>query len=153
MKKWAIATVSTETESVSTIGKQVTVRVAGKRLVILEQSEYERLCRLAGQAVAGEDDLPALPEPDEHGRVPAIEFTRVSLARDIIRERRAAGLSQEALAALAGMRQETISRIESGKHTPTVRTIDRIEAALERHAKSKRRPQKQRRPPKLLKRP
>jgi transcriptional regulator with XRE-family HTH domain len=68
--------------------------------------------------------------------VPAIEFTRISLARDIIRERKAAGLSQQALAALAGMRQETISRIESGKHTPTARTIDRIDRALKRAAKA-----------------
>jgi DNA-binding XRE family transcriptional regulator len=122
----------------STIGKQVTVQVAGKRLVILEQSAYERLCRLAGQALVGEDDLPPLPKPDERGRVPAIEFTRISLARDIIRERKAAGLSQQALAALAGMRQETISRIESGKHTPTARTIDRIDRALKRAATASR---------------
>ncbi len=76
------------------------------------------------------NDLPPLPEPDKHGRVPAIEFTRIALARDIIRERKAAGVTQAALADLAGMRQETISRVESGKHTPTVRTIDRIERAL-----------------------
>ncbi|HEX3657009.1 MAG TPA: helix-turn-helix transcriptional regulator [Pirellulales bacterium] len=119
------------------IGKQVTVQVAGKRLVILEHAEYERLCRLAGQAVADEDDLPALPEPDKHGHVPAIEFTRISIARDIIRERKALGLSQQALAELAGMRQETISRIESGKHTPTARTIDRIDHVLKQAARSK----------------
>jgi DNA-binding XRE family transcriptional regulator len=104
----------------------------------LEQAEYERLCRLAGHAVANENDLPPLPEPDKHGRVPAIEFTRISLARDIIRERKAAGLTQEALADLAGMRQETISRVESGKHTPTVRTIDRIDRALKRAAKRRK---------------
>ena len=120
----------------STIGKQATVQVAGKRLVILEQSEYERLCRLAGQAVADEDDLPPLPAPDAQGRVPAVEFTRISLARDVIRARKAAGLTQETLAGLAGMRQETISRIESGKHTPGVRTIDRIEQALKRAARA-----------------
>ena len=102
----------------STIGKQATVQVAGKRLVILEQSEYERLCRLAGRAVIEDDDLPPLPEPDDRGRVPAIEFTRISLARDIIRDRKAAGLSQGALADLAGMRQETVSRIESGSTLP-----------------------------------
>jgi DNA-binding XRE family transcriptional regulator len=122
----------------ATIGKQVTVQVGGQRLVIMEQSEYEQLCRLAGRAVANDDDLPRLPEPDEHGRVPAIEFTRVSIARDIIRERKALGLSQQSLAELAGMRQETISRIESGKHTPTVRTIDRIDRVLKQAAKKRR---------------
>ena len=136
LKRWDIGTVSTERETMSTIGKQATVQVAGKRLVILEQSEYERLCRLAGQAVADEDDLPPLPTPDAQGRVPAIEFTRISLARDIIRARKAAGLTQETLAGLAGMRQETVSRIESGKNTPSVRTIDRIEQALKRAARA-----------------
>ncbi len=105
--------------------------------MILEQAEYERLCRLAGQAVVNDDDLPPLPEPDEHGRVPAIEFTRISIARDIIRDRKALGVSQESLAKLTGMRQESISRIESGKHTATVRTIDRIDQALKRYAKTK----------------
>ena len=122
----------------ATIGKQVTVQVGGQRLVIMEQTEYEQLCRLAGRAVANDEDLPPLPEPDENGRVPAIEFTRVSIARDIIRERKALGLSQQSLAELAGMRQETISRIESGKHTPTVRTIDRIDRVLKQAAKKRR---------------
>jgi DNA-binding XRE family transcriptional regulator len=126
----------------STIGNQVTVEVAGKWLVILEQAEYERLCRLAGEAVVNDSDLPPLPEPDEQGRVPAIEFTRISIARDIIRERKALGLTQQALAELTGMRQETVSRVESGKHTPTVRTIDRIDEALKRYAKRKRGPAK-----------
>ena len=113
-----------------------TIQVAGKRLVVLEQAEYERLCKLAGRAVA-EDDLPPLPKPDAQGRVPAIEYSRASIARDIIRERKALGLSQEALAGLAGLRQETLSRIESGKHTATVRTIDKIDRAL-RQAQTRR---------------
>lgn len=53
--------------------------------------------------------------------------------------RRAAGLSQEELASLAGLRQETVCRIESGKHSPTVRTVAKIDkglqAALARTAK------------------
>jgi DNA-binding XRE family transcriptional regulator len=116
----------------SAIGKQVAVQVAGKRLVILEQSEYERLCRLAGEVVGNDDEPPALLTPDENGRVPAIEFTRISIARDIIRERKAMGLTRESLAGLAGTRVETIARIESGKHTPSVRTIDKIDRALKR---------------------
>jgi len=125
----------------SAIGKQV----AGKRLVILEQSEYERLCRLAGEAVVDSDDPPALPTPDENGRVPAIEFTRVSIARDIIRERKALGLSQESLASLAGMRVETIARIESGKHSPSIRTIDKIDRALKQTTKKRPAPRQPKR--------
>jgi hypothetical protein len=38
-------------------------------------------------------DLPPLPKPDRQGRVPAVEFSRISLARDLIRQRKATGLS------------------------------------------------------------
>ena len=76
------------------------------------------------------DNLPALPKPDRRGRYPAEEFARVSLARDIIRSRREARLTQTELAKLAGIRQEILSRIESGKHKAAVRTIDSIEKAL-----------------------
>jgi predicted transcriptional regulator len=82
-------------------------------------------------------DLPPLPKPDKHGNFPAIEYARVSLARDIIRDRRAAGLTQQELAKLAGTRQETISRVESGKYTASAKLVDRIDRALKK-AVSKR---------------
>lgn len=75
--------------------------------------------------------LPEYPPADAEGNRPALEFARVSIARTIIEERRAAGLSQEELARRAGVRQETISRLESGKHSPTVRTVEKIERALQ----------------------
>ena len=134
----------------SAAGKQVSVQVAGKRLVILEQSEYERLCRLAGEAVVNDavaidTEPPALPKPDQNGRVPAVEFTRVAIARDIIRGRRMRGLSQQALAVLAGMRAETIARIESGKHSPSIRTIDKIDRALKQTTKKRPAPRQPKR--------
>jgi len=107
-----------------------TVQIAGKRLVLLEQHDYDQLCRLAGLPAVDDDDLPPLPEPDEHGNFPAIEYGRIALARDLIRQRKAAGLSQQQLADLARVRQETISRLEGGKHTASPRTIDRIDRAL-----------------------
>lgn len=58
--------------------------------------------------------------------------TFASIAREIIRDRRALGLTQAQLAKLAGIRQETLSRLESGKHKPNVRTVERIEAVLKR---------------------
>ena len=61
--------------------------------------------------------MSAKSKPDKNGRVPALEYARISLARDLIRDRKAVGLSQQKLAALAGIRQETLSRIETGKHT------------------------------------
>lgn len=112
--------------------------IEGKRFVLIRETEYETLCREAGrfEDVPG-DDLPALPKPDKQGRIPAVEYGRISLARDLIRQRKAAGLTQTELASAAGVRQETISRIESGKHSVTPKTYDKIFAALEKSHKRK----------------
>ncbi len=107
------------------------IEVAGQRFVLVEEGEFERLCAKASEMVPLEDDaLPPLPKPDKQGRFPALEYARISLARDVIRDRRAAGLTQQELARRAGTRQETISRIESGKYTASPRLIDRIDRAL-----------------------
>ncbi|HEY5312312.1 MAG TPA: helix-turn-helix transcriptional regulator [Pirellulales bacterium] len=115
--------------------------IDGKRFVILPELEYEAICREAGRAPAagGPDDWPELPKPDERGHVPAVEYSRVSIARDLISQRRAVGLTQQELADAAGVRQETISRIESGKHSVTVKTYDKIFAALDSARKRRHR--------------
>ncbi|MEX0612774.1 MAG: helix-turn-helix transcriptional regulator [Pirellulales bacterium] len=81
-------------------------------------------------------DLPPLPEPNANGNYPAVEYARASLARKIIRDRVAAGMSQRQLALRAGVRVETLCRIETGKHTPSVPTIDKIDRALRRATQS-----------------
>lgn len=106
------------------------IEVEGKRFVLVEESVYERLCRDAGTA-AEDGILPEFPKPDKNGRFPALEYTRISIARDLIHERTGVNLSQQRLAELAGIRQETISRLESGKHTASVKTIEKIERAIE----------------------
>ena len=106
------------------------IELAGKRFVLLEEPIYERLCREAGQAIGDDDLLPPLPLPDTNGRFPAVEYNRISLARNLIRDRKAAGLSQERLAELAGVRQETISRVETGKHMASPRTIEKLDKAI-----------------------
>ena len=117
------------------------IEVEGKRFVLLEEGQYERLCRDARQAAdVDEHDLPPLPKPDKRGRVPALEYARASLARDLIRARRGVGLSQQELADLAGIRQETVSRLETGKHTAHPRTVDRIMRVIE--ARQRRKPGK-----------
>jgi ribosome-binding protein aMBF1 (putative translation factor) len=76
------------------------------------------------------DSLPSLPPADARGHYPAVEFAYASIARTIITRRKAAGWSQAELAAKAGVRMETVNRLESGRHSPNVRTVDKIDAAL-----------------------
>src|SRR5438270_8527520 len=104
-----------------------TVRKNGREYVVIPRADYERLL-LRAKAV----NLPPLPKPDADGNYPALEYVRAAIARDIIRDRLAAGLTQRELARRAGIRVETLCRIETGKHTASVPTIDRIDRALKR---------------------
>jgi DNA-binding XRE family transcriptional regulator len=79
-----------------------------------------------------------VPEADEQGNYPAVAYARASLARKIIRGRVAAGLTQRELAELASIRVETLCRIETGKHIPSVPTVDKIDRALKQTARQKR---------------
>jgi predicted transcriptional regulator len=74
--------------------------------------------------------LPTIPKSDAHGLRPARQTLRAILARDIIKDRMALGWSQRELARRAGIRPETLCRIESGQTTPTVATVQRIDDAL-----------------------
>lgn len=98
--------------------------VNGRRLVIMSERAYERLLQKA--------DLwePLLPEPDRLGNFPAREYMLASLARKIIRHRRRIGLTQVELARRAAIRAETLNRIEQGKHSPSVATVEKIDRAL-----------------------
>ena len=71
-----------------------------------------------------------MPEPNAEGNYPAVEYARASLARKIIRHRRRLGLTQVELARRAGIRPETLNRVEQGKHSPSVPTIEKIDRAL-----------------------
>jgi len=116
---------------------QQTIMVDGKPYVLLPREEYDKLTTLAKAA-----DLPALPKADAKGNFPAVDYARASLARKIIRDRVAAGLSQRKLAELAGISFENLCRIETGKHTPSVPTIDKIDRALKLAAKPAKRSRK-----------
>lgn len=118
------------------------LEVAGKRFVLLEESEYQRLCQVARQATETGDDLPALPKPNKKGQLPALEYARISLARDLIRNRKELGLSRQRLAELARIRPDTLARIESGEHMAAKGIVDKIMRAIEsqrRHTKRQRR--------------
>lgn len=53
------------------------------------------------------------------------------LARIVIRRRMELGLTQEELALRMGTSHSAISRIESGQHSTSVRTLQRLATALE----------------------
>jgi len=104
-----------------------TITLNGRKYAILEAEEYSRLRALAR---AGDDEFPPLPQPDPSGNFPAVGYAKASLARKIIRQRRAVGLTQADLAREAGIRPETLNRIERGKATPSVATIEKIARVL-----------------------
>jgi len=74
--------------------------------------------------------MPELPKPLANGNYDAIQYARVSLARKLIRDRRTAGLSQAELARRAGVRVETLNRIEKLKLTPSVARVEKLDRAL-----------------------
>lgn len=100
-----------------------TLTLAGQRFVILPEAQYRQLVEETWE--------PPLPPPDAAGNYPAVEAARVLLARKIIRRRRALGLTQAELARRAGVRVETISRLEHAKHSPSVPTVEKIDRALD----------------------
>ena len=107
-----------------------TVQLNGETYVIVEKAEYDRLKTLAKAA--------ELPAADADGNRPAVAFATATIARDLIRDRVEAGLSQKDLAERAGVRVETLCRIEKGKHVPSVRTIEKLDNALKAAKKPKR---------------
>lgn len=108
------------------------VTLEGGEYVIIEKSEYDRLMKIA--------NLPAYPEPDAEGTYPAVDYARVSLARKLIRRREALGWSQAELAKQSGMRVETLNRIERGKSTPSLQSVQRLDEAMRKAEGKKARP-------------
>lgn len=98
------------------------VELDGVRYVILRETMFEELCRRAEVSAEGR---PARPEtcPDE--------LDGATLAEKLIRRRRASGLSQAELARRAGVRPETLNRIERGRTTPDFATIRKLVLAMD----------------------
>ena len=100
-----------------------TIKIEDKELVILTRKAFDDLMEKAGI-------LPPVPAADADGFRPATETADALIARKIISRRIRAGLTQAELARRAGVRMETISRLESAKHIPRRETIIRIDTAL-----------------------
>src|SRR3989304_5354098 len=99
------------------------VELDGIRYVILRESIYEHLCQKAH--VKDFDSA-----EDETLILSGYELDRASLAEKLIRRRRASGLSQLDLARRAGIRPETLNRIERGRTTPDFATIRKLVIAM-----------------------
>ena len=100
------------------------LKMEGKTFVLVPKNEYRRL--------AG-NQMPPMPDRNEDGTYPALAASRVNIARNIIRRRQAAGLSQKALAEAAGIRAETLNRLERAKVSADLATIEKIERVLAGH--------------------
>jgi len=100
-----------------------TLEMDGKRLVLLTEEAFAELMEKAGV-------LPPLPPADKRGAREALPFADAAIARKLISRRIKSGLTQKELAKRAGVRLETICRLEAGKHAPTRETMARIEVVL-----------------------
>ena len=97
-----------------------TIVIEKKKYVLVPEAEYKRLMR----------GVPPLPAADAQGNRPAVAFGEASIARNIVRDREAVGLSQKELAEAAGSRVEVLNRAERGVVVPSMRTLLKIESAL-----------------------
>ncbi|MDR2892801.1 MAG: helix-turn-helix domain-containing protein [Deltaproteobacteria bacterium] len=79
------------------------------------------------------DSLPKMLENPEFAAAWEEAREEFAIAREIIRTRVAAGMSQKELAEKIGTTQSVIARLESGAHTPSVSTLKRVAEAT--HAK------------------
>lgn len=108
------------------------ILVGGRRFVVVPEAEYERLRKRAG--VVSDVELPELPSRLASGNYPAVQAMRVALARKLIKRRWSVGLSQAEVARRAGIRAETLNRIEKAKVSADTSTITKISRALDRAA-------------------
>src|SRR5687767_14992505 len=106
--------------------------IKAARKTTTKKSRAGRALRSRGRRDREAENLPSLPVPDARGNVDALEYLRASIARDLVKRRRECGLSQQALAEMAKVRQETVSRIESAKHTVTRKVLNKLMRAFER---------------------
>ncbi|MGD8451930.1 MAG: helix-turn-helix transcriptional regulator [Phycisphaerae bacterium] len=99
------------------------VVLGGVAYAILREAQLVTLGKRAGVVGGGRS-------AGATGPLAALEEEGVPLAERIRQRRRAAGLTQAALADRAGIRTETLNRIERGKTEPDFRTVRKLVVAL-----------------------
>jgi DNA-binding XRE family transcriptional regulator len=102
-----------------------TIEFHGERFVILPETIYKQL---TGGL-----------QPRMSSLSPAVAAMRAVIGRDIVKDRETVGWSQAELARRAGIRVETLNRIETGKRSPSVLTMQKIDDAFKSASKSRRR--------------
>jgi DNA-binding XRE family transcriptional regulator len=99
------------------------LELGGVRYVIVRESIFEQLCRRAHmnwqELTVNKEELK-----------PGLDLDGPSLAEKLIRRRVASGLSQAELARRAGVRPETLNRIERGRTTPDFATVRKLVIAM-----------------------
>jgi len=108
--------------------KVQTLTLAGAKFAVIPFEDYRQLLK---GVKPDESHLPAFPRPLPGGNYPAAAFMRASIARDIIKRRRASGLSQAELARRSGVQPAVLNRIEKAKVDAETATIDKILRALD----------------------
>ena len=115
----------------ATMDRTAHVKLDGRDYVIVPRDEFDRLVSLARVG-----EMPSVPGADAEGNFAALAYGRASIAREIVRRRALLGMSQRALASEAGIRFETLCRIETGKSSPNSATMTKIDRALVRGEKT-----------------
>lgn len=102
------------------------VQLDGKWYVVIEEEEFRALTQSANSK-AENDVLDAMNISDQR------------LADRLLQRRQDADLNQKKLAELAGVRVETLNRIEKGRTTPDFRTIRKLVNAINEYNDKNRR--------------
>jgi DNA-binding XRE family transcriptional regulator len=102
------------------------VRLGGEWYVIVRESEFRRLCQAAGERGASQD----LTELGLLADLSPLAAADGSLGKRLVDRRRLAGLTQKDLAERAGIRVETLNRIEHGRTTPDFATVRKLVVSL-----------------------
>jgi ribosome-binding protein aMBF1 (putative translation factor) len=108
-----------------------TIEKNGTVFVLVPEAAWNKLAR-------GDVTMPELPPADAEGNRDALAYARVSIARTIIRDRIAAGLSQARLAELAGITRQVLNRIEHARVTPDGATVAKIDRAIKKTSRARR---------------
>lgn len=77
-------------------------------------------------------NLSAIFTKNSKGNLPALAAMDATIARSIVRDRESVGLCPTELAKASGIRVEVLNRAERGVTVPSVRTLTKVENALQK---------------------